>query len=216
MNRILWLSLVVCSFASALYADPVITFSGSTVTVQGLDASAQIVLFGVEKIPMSYMTNVQKTSTLLTADATGTAVYPADHPIPENSVWVAVDINSGAHAAARPHGTVDTAVAGNPLRRHNGVVTGFSVASPYADGLYVQPGSAVETMSAGDGDSRDADGTADARVELSCNAVDAVSLKPGWSSAASYAAGGVFAAIDYRDLSVSLVAIDSTLVGGAQ
>ena len=90
---------------------PAITFDKSSVSVKGIGAKGQTVLFSVarEVAEDDVATVVRRSQVLPDDDGDGVVTLDLGRDVPLRSIWVAVDLATGQAAAAAPEGY--------PLRR---------------------------------------------------------------------------------------------------
>lgn len=114
-----------------------LTFNDDSVAVGGAQPSHPIYLFGMAREAKAFITNLQPYETKLT-DSTGAGKvsYPFNKQRSWRSVWLAVDLASGAAVAGSPASYPSTAVTldGKELKKD----PGGEIAEIAADGSMVQ------------------------------------------------------------------------------
>lgn len=147
---------------------PSITFDKSSVSVQGISAKGQVVLFSVarEVAEDDVATIVRRSQLLPDDDGDGIVKLDLGRDVPLRSIWVAVDLATGQVASSAPEGY--------PLRlvswRGAGLVRGISRADQvedartFAEVLLVRPGSGAWQLTVGDGSAGDDDGATDGKL----------------------------------------------------
>lgn len=187
-----------------------LTFEDQAVVAGGLTPGQTVVWFGVEhRIDNGYAHDITQRYDLGTAAADGTARLDLTEPAAPSSLWIAVELDSGAYAVASPDGS--------PLRRTTEQGTSFTQAVPgaadapddledvrsYVVGMTVRPGIGAWLFGAGDGGPLDADGAFDGRLLL---ALDQLFPYPGSPPApAKLQSSDLWFAIDPNHLTISVL-----------
>jgi len=211
MKRALQLLLCLALPAAALAQpaagkDPKISFEERAVSVDGVSPKGEVVWLSVarEVAPDDVATLVRRSDVLTDDDGDGTVRWDLDRAVPLRSIWVAVDLATGAIATATPEGY--------PLRRvswrGNGLENSpradrVADARGYAEVLLVRPGEGAWRMTVGDGGADDDDGVADGRVAAALDR-----LRPLGRSAAAPARFGprdVIVLIDPNRMELTVV-----------
>lgn len=156
----------------------VVGFEPSALTVDGAPPEGSVVLFGFGRTREAYVTELRRFDALLTADAEGAARYalPEGAAVPQRSVWVVVDLGTGAYTVAEPEDTggLDIPRIDFPARGLGANLRFLRTEGRYLDVLLVRPASGPEGEEAagvwglrtGDGGERDADGVQDGGIDL--------------------------------------------------
>jgi hypothetical protein len=156
--------------AAPAVAEPVPTFTATTVEVSGATPGGQVVVFSVAQEEASYVPTFRRRDAVLAdEDGDGAVTLDLGSTVPWRSIWVVVDAATGAAAVATP-------TADYPLREVGAADAGFrlapstriEMARAWIEGLVVRPGVGAWRFTAGDGAEGDADLTYDgtSRVEL--------------------------------------------------
>jgi hypothetical protein len=164
---LLFLALPAAVLAQPAGKNPKISFGERSVTVDGIAPKGEVVWLSVarEVAPDDVATLVRRSDVLTDDDGDGRVRWDLDRAVPLRSIWVAVDLASGAIATATPEGY--------PLRRVSWRGIGLensphadrvADARSYAEVLLVRPGEGAWRMTVGDGSAEDDDGVADGRV----------------------------------------------------
>ena len=96
-------SSVLLLAVAAKAAEPTLSFEPEAVVADGLQPKATIVWFGVERmIDDSFSATVAEHFEVQQATENGTATLNLERPLDEHSMWVAVDLGSGASVVAAP------------------------------------------------------------------------------------------------------------------
>lgn len=141
--------------------EPKITFEESALSVTGVPAGGTVVWFGVERrVDEEFSTEVAPHYALEPVQVDGTARLELEKPVVHSSLWVAVDLASGAYAVAVPEGY---RIASASLLPHSSpgegdLSDGILDERPYVFGLVVRPGVGAWQYSGGDGGRYDSDG----------------------------------------------------------
>jgi hypothetical protein len=88
--------------AQTVAAGPALTFSSQTVQVQGMTPGATVVWFGMGLDIVEYSEMRSERQETAVADAQGGATLIFQAAVPPQSVWVAVDLTTGAFALGSP------------------------------------------------------------------------------------------------------------------
>lgn len=164
---LLWISLLIP--ASALTAEPVISFGETSVRADGVTKSSKVVFFSVAREGQGYrVRSVARQETVEDTDADGAVSLDLGAAVPFRSIWAAVDLTSGAFAVASPEGyapvKLDFPVAG--LRGPaNGKPDRLEDRRYALEVLVARPGQGAWRLSLGDGDADDEDKVANGRIE---------------------------------------------------
>jgi len=149
---------------------PVITFEEEAVAASGVTARGRVVWFSVAReIAESAATIVRREAILEDEDGDGAVRFELDRAVPQRSIWVAVDLATGAWAAAGPEGyplqRVDP--PGLAARRGEGDAADWvEDTRGYVELMVVRPEVGAWGLAAGDGGSSDGDGAADGRLTV--------------------------------------------------
>jgi len=132
------------------------------------DASpgGQVVVFGVVREPHQYYAHVLTRDAIVSADAGGLAVWASPSPIPQASVWCAVDLATGRYAIAAPPRFLHevTELPLSALRRNgSGATDAFELDVASARFLVVRPRTGAWTGQVSDGGPGDTDGKNDGK-----------------------------------------------------
>jgi hypothetical protein len=147
---------------------PSIALAKSSVTVAGITAKGQAVLFGVarEIAEDDVATLIRRSQVLTDEDGDGAVRLDLDRDVPFRSVWVAVDLATGQFATTTPAGYPLRLVAwqGSGLERGASRSDRVDDARSFAEVLLVRPGVGAWQLTVGDGGGNDDDGAADGRI----------------------------------------------------
>lgn len=160
--------LLITAFAAAAETLS-LTFSPETIKVEGFTPGGSVIWFGVSRERVTWPTKVTRFTRVTQADQRGSTVLDLDRPVPTNSIWVAVDLFTGAAIGGTPEGY--------PLRR--AVFSAETLGGARGAGsealkeprafleiLLVRPGGGAWSASVGDGGASDADGQTNGVIVL--------------------------------------------------
>ena len=150
-------------------AVPAISFEAEAVVASGVTAQGRVVWFSVAReIAESAATIVRRERILADEDGDGAVRFELDRAVPLRSIWVAVDLATGAWAAAGPEGYPLQRVDPPGLAARRGAEEADWVEDTrgYVELMVVRPGVGAWGLAAGDGGSSDGDGAADGRLTV--------------------------------------------------
>lgn len=158
------------ALSSPLNAQLAVDFTQRTVTVQGMEPSAAIVLVGVAREPAgAIVKNAAHEAMLEDEDGDGSAGYEPPNGVAARSIWIAVDLRDGAVTVAAPPGS--TAVLMRPYGRGEGVPAqavghNLEVGREQVHVVIVRPGVGAWARKVRDGGDADRDRHSDGRLRL--------------------------------------------------
>jgi hypothetical protein len=198
--------LLIAAASRAQSPTVAITFEDRAVVASGLSAGKTVVWFGIERtVDADYSSDLYQHYKADTVAADGTARFALDRAVALASIWVAVDLTTGAFGASAP-------VASHPVRlpqTSSALLLGAGLAPDqfldtrtYVLGLAVRPGQGAWLFGGGDGGPRDLDGSANGRLSF---ALDQFNPLPG-SPAAPAKAGATdtWFVIDPQAMQISI------------
>ncbi|MDP9122189.1 MAG: hypothetical protein M3O15_12640 [Acidobacteriota bacterium] len=150
--------------AATTPSSPSITFENAAAVASGFPAGGQVAWFSMARELQEYAATLVRRQDVLTADSAGMSRFQLDRPVAGQSVWVAVDMTSGAYAVATP--------TGFPLRQiplpvgawkpqAGGAADQVQDTREYLEALLVRPGQGVWGITVGAGGKSDEGGTGD-------------------------------------------------------
>ncbi len=146
---------------------PVLTLEPSALVVSGITPKGKVVWFGMAREMADYAeTLVRRDRVLEDVDGDGSVRLDLGKPVPRFSVWIAVDLTSGAFAVATPQGSraVELAIAGrNPGRGGAGDTEWTETGNLYLEMAVIRPGQGAWAATVGDGEDADGQITASLR-----------------------------------------------------
>jgi hypothetical protein len=173
---------VISAASWAQAPGPAIAFGDSALTASGLSAGKTVVWFGIERVvDADYSSTLYQHYTTDTVAADGTDVLTLDHPVAAASVWVAVDVDTGAYAVTVPvsaHLNLTLPTSSALLQGLGSLPDQFLDTRTYVLGLAVRPGQGAWLFGGGDGGPRDLDQSANGRLSFALNQFDALPGSP--------------------------------------
>ncbi|MFY9824608.1 MAG: hypothetical protein WAM82_24740 [Thermoanaerobaculia bacterium] len=174
----LWLS--AASWAQS--RGPAITFEDNAVVASGLSAGKTVVWFGIERsVDADYSSTLYQHYTTDTVASDGSARLALDHSVAAASIWVAVDLDTGAFGVAAPASSPlnQTAQTSSSLLQGAGALTDqFVDTRVYVLGLAVRPGQGAWLFGGGDGGPRDLDKSANGQLSFALDEFDPLPGSP--------------------------------------
>ena len=150
-----------------------LTFATENVTVSGVRARSTVVLFGIgigSHGRLALLTREVQSQT--DSDNDGTVAF-AVRQVPERSVWVAVELESGDYAIQTAGGEKPGELA-MPDQAWRGGIPHLDLPRDYVEILVVRPGVAAWALRTADGGSNDADGAHNGILRLGLSRLEPV------------------------------------------
>lgn len=163
LRRAVWLLAFV--YPAVLSAQPSVVIAEQSVSAAGVTPGGAVVWFSYSREPEPYTERLVRRDALLTDDdGDGAVTFALDGPVAMKSLFVAVDLATGAFEAAVPGGYEPVE---SPLPGHGiGATLRFIEAErSFVEVLLVRAGVGAWGLSAGDGGAGDGDGTPDRGVQ---------------------------------------------------
>lgn len=201
---LLLLAAVPCIAGSGEASPLPVTVSERQVSVTGAHPNGKVLIVGYERYWSNYSLKFHRHRAYLSADGTGTVKITPAAGIRPDSVWVAVDVESGRYGVTAPAKAPirQTLQAAHALKKGSGrLVTEL----PLAYFVVVRPGEGAWELFAGDGGRQDADGRADGKTELSVT--DFKPVAGGGAGPESFRKGDLLLAFSPEQLSFSPVRV---------
>jgi hypothetical protein len=164
-----------------LAAEPVVSFEEQAVVVSGLTPNGQVVWFSVAKQIESSMAHfVRREDVLADEDGDGAVRFELDRMVPLQSIWVAVDLTTGAVAVATPEGYTLRDASLPPGRGSGkaGRPDWIGDDRQLLEILVVRPGLGAWGSTLGDGGVNDEDGRGNGRISAALARLHAVGSSP--------------------------------------
>jgi hypothetical protein len=201
-----WLSFMMGGAAAAL--EPEISFAAKSVAVSGVTPGGKVVWFGVAReISEHTATLVRRDRIVSDDDRDGSVRLDLDRTVPLLSIWVAIDLTTGASAVATPEGF--------PLRRlelpsesihrgGDGESDWVGDTRGFVEVQITRPGASGGAwgIAVGDGGESDDDGLYDGRLAASLAGLHAVESSP--EAPQRFSAGDVVIVLDPNRMEISL------------
>jgi hypothetical protein len=174
------LVLALCPGAAAA-VEPTISIEPQAIVASGLTPGGQVVWFGVARqIAERTATLVRRERIATDDDKDGSVRLELGQPVPFQSIWVTVDLATGAAAVAVPEGyplrQVD--LPGRDLHAGGGKPDWVEDDRGYVEILLVRPGEGAWVATVGDGGAEDDDGAYDGRLVASLAHLHGVGASP--------------------------------------
>jgi hypothetical protein len=185
---------------------PRIRFEGTAVLAEGLLPGARVVWFSVAReIHRSRVHLVRREAIVEDEDQQGQVRFQLDGPVPVASVWVAVELATGAFSAATPEGMERREIL-LPEGALSAEVEGAAALADrreFLEALLVRPGAGPGVGAwggtVGDGGASDAGEPTDERLLLALAALRPLEEGPSLDPAA-FAPGDILVGVDTRTL----------------
>ena len=156
---------------------PSLSFEENAVVASGLTAGKKAVWFGVERrVDDEFSTELARYQGLEPVAADGTARLVLERPVAWTSVWVAVDLETGAYTVAAPEGYRIARPAKLPRLslgagdKPDGIID----ERPYVFGLVVRPSEGAWSFAGGDGGDHDSDGAVNGQSRFALDQLEAL------------------------------------------
>lgn len=195
---VLWSAAVVHGIA----ASPAVKLSDDAVTVSSIEPGASVVVFGVAREPIGGIARIATRHQLLVdSDRDAVIRYTPPSGVSPASVWIAVDLASGAVGVAAPGGSARAMRAygageGVPAQA---VANRLEVGRQEVSVLLVRPAVGAWVGSVRDGGDADRDQRPDGRMDLDLSRLAPLSLRLG-NAPAAMRPGDVFVVLDAERL----------------
>jgi len=160
-------SALLCCFAAAVPAAAITaSFTSKTVSISGLSASARIFVCGYgSKTPPSGIESWSRQAGIVKSTAGGTADVSIEAPpLDLDSIWLIVDLTSGAYVVTAPPGGHPRQMTVSPVIATD--MRGVAFLRPEIDAMIVRSPLGAWNANAGDGRTSDVDRRNDGRVTL--------------------------------------------------
>lgn len=170
-------AVIALLVASPALAGPTLTVEATSVVASGVTPSAQVAWFSIAWDRYQGMNRVTRRDRIDTDDGGGQVVYSVETGVPQNSIWVVVDLSNGEYAAAVPEGAalrLDTIPAGWFVRGVPGAADGLQADRGFLELLVARPGVGAWADSVGRGGASDLGADASGAVRASVAAMRSV------------------------------------------
>ncbi len=215
----------LCAFIGAFllaalpgWSQPTITAVPKGLLAQGITPGGRAIWWSVaHERPDSFVTIVYRLDEQTDTDLDGKVGFAFDGPLPEASLWVAIDVATGSYAtyAAEEFGVSET-----PLPPEAAVESGErtpsdgfrEVARPLVNVLLVRAGQGAWTLRAGDGGATDQDGV-EGEISFGIDSMTPVGRSP--LAPSCYSEGDRLLSIDIDQLELSSLVVGPLESSGA-
>lgn len=199
------LLLVAALLPLSLVAQPSVTVEKDRVIVAGVSPLAQTAIFGVAR--ESYRNTAERLqrydALVADSDGDGRIEYSPGRAIAPLSVWIAVDLASGAAAVGAPEGFTLRA-SSFPTTFGTLLPDQASIEADFVDVLYVQPLLGAWGWSGGDGGESDLD---PAHLQLGMRLPSMIPIGPSPAPPAEFLPGSVMVIVHPRTLRYSITTL---------
>jgi hypothetical protein len=191
---------------------PTIAAYEKGLAAQGITPGGRAIWWSIaHEHPDSFVTIVHRLEEQIDDDSDGTVHFEHEGDLPQTSVWVVIDVATGAYGTFAPK---DFGVSETPLPAEAAVATGGrgvsdsfrEVARPVVQVLLVRAGQGAWILRTGDGGDADQDGV-EGEISFSIDGMAPVGASPLPPS--RYAEGDRLLSIDIDQLELSSLAVGS-------
>jgi hypothetical protein len=162
--------LLSAAIAPALFAAMAVTVSDKALTIGGLSRGGSVAVLSVAREPAYYMAQVvSRCEMLVDTDGDGSIRYLPPRGVAFSSIWVVVELSSGAVVIAAPDGFRPLEMTQRGAGRGKAIeaiAATIDVGRDEVSILIVRPGSAAWSLTARDGSPEDRDNRANGRLRL--------------------------------------------------
>ena len=140
-----------------------------SIDVSGATANGDVLIFGSSITRESFTPKFAHISGVVTASISGDVTFTPPRAIATSSIWVAVDMETGAWALAIPPGSPALAIPIPPnllKRGGNAKVEQLQLPFEFSDAALIRPGKGAWKVVAVDNGRRDTDGRANGSVSV--------------------------------------------------
>lgn len=160
-----------------------ITFEEAAVLASELTPGGEALFFSLARVPLGYTQRVERRVELVPVDPLGEAYHEVQDgsTVPRKSVWVVVDLSTGAYGIAAPEGFAldESPFPGNGFQvGAPGLVNRLRHTFSWVDQVVVRPGVGAWALRASDGGGADRDGVADGRTVTALEDAEPVGAAP--------------------------------------
>ncbi len=200
------------------WTQPTITAVPKGLLAQGITPGGRAIWWSVaHERPDSFVTIVYRLEEQTDTDLDGKVGFAFDGPLPEASLWVAVDVATGRYATYAPEdfGVTEDALPPEAAIEGSGRTPSDAfreVARPLVNVLLVRAGQGAWTLRAGDGGATDQDGV-DGELSFTIDSMTPVGTSPAAPS--RYVPGDRLLSIDVDQLELSTLVVGPPPTTGA-
>ncbi len=204
-------SWFLVGFALPLWANPIVSFAGKHIHIEGVTPGSSVAILSVAHEPVYYMTRVVCRSVMVDdADRDGVVDYDLNATVAFRSIWIVTDVASGTTTVAAPTGYEPRTMKQKGAGRGNAMnilPNALDIGRDMAQVVLVRPGKSAWTIGVrgehGAGNPAAANGRAH---------VDIASMRPiranGEAAPGVLKRGDVVAVIDPERMEYLLTTVD--------
>ena len=153
------------------------SFTSQSISITGVSPSARIFVCGYGRSEVSGQDSWSRQATIIQSTAAGTAEIPIERPpLDLCSIWLIVDLSSGAHLVFSPPGGHPREAVASPVVAAD--LRGVAFHHPAIDAIIVRPPLGAWKAAAVDGRTSDTDGRNDGRTTLGLDALTPIGDTP--------------------------------------
>ncbi len=200
------------------WSQPTITAVPKGLLAQGITPGGRAIWWSVaHERPDSFVTIVYRLEEQTDTDLDGKVGFAFDGPLPEASLWLAIDVATGGYATYAPEdfGVTEDALPPEAAIEGSGRAPSDAfreVARPLVNVLLVRAGQGAWSLRAGDGGATDQDGV-DGELSFTIDSMTPVGTSPVAPS--RYARGDRLLSIDIDQLELSSLVVGPLESSGA-
>jgi hypothetical protein len=156
-------------------AGPTLVVTDQSVTAAGMTPGGAVVWLGMARKVAEYEATFVRSQGTMQADAQGQAQLPLTEAVPLQSIWAAIDLQTGAYATASPAGFAPLALALGPGAlevRGAGLADRLADVADYAEVLLVRRGQGAWGKAVGRGGADDEGSPGDAAFRLALDKLE--------------------------------------------
>jgi hypothetical protein len=194
--------------AQQIPVGPAVSFTAQAVQVQGMTPGGIVVWFGIGRDVVEYSAIQSQRQQTTVADTQGTAVLAVANGVPAQSVWVAVDLKTGAYAQGSPAGFAAGRyeLGGGALGLGSGALPDQLLdRSDFVHLLLVRPGKGAWALTVGRGGADDESSPGDASLRVSFGKLEP--LVPGVAAPAKLNAKDLLFVAHPRTMELGILTI---------
>jgi len=160
---------------------PTLVVTDQSVVASGMTPGGAVIWLGLARRVAEYEATFVRRHGTMQADAQGQAQLPLTEAVPLQSVWAAIDLQTGAYATASPTGFAPLAIQLGPGAlevRGAGLADRLADVADYAEVLLVRPGKGAWGKAVGRSGADDEGNPGDAAFRLALDKLEPVQGPP--------------------------------------
>jgi hypothetical protein len=176
---------------AAAAAPPKLTFAEQAIAGSGFSPGGQVIWLAVARVVAEdYYVTLSRFQSVTSAAADGTARDDLGQPLPSTSLWLAVDLTTGAYSLASPSGAPPRVAVSPTLRVGSGTTSDLVEDRRQSlSALLVRPGVGAWGLTVADGSAADEDGAGDGHLQFSLARMSPLAVAPSAAGGAGGAGG---------------------------